>query len=111
MPISLTTPFDPGDHAPGQTYSKAKIILINIDLDSRKLDILVDFGEAVGDQWQRGVGAKKRRFFIKDSESSPDFSNLMGRATLEGESLHEAVKRVAYAYIQTVDASLSGTVF
>jgi len=108
MSIALTTNFDPGDHDAGQSYSKAKIVDISISTNSKKIDIIVDFGEEAGDPlvFTRGAGAKRRRFQIEGD----DYDTFVAQLSLTDESLYSVFKRLAYAHIQTEDASLAGTV-
>jgi len=114
MPIVLTTDFNPGDHDPGESYPRAKIDDITINVKQKAVAIVVSFGNVVDDKWSEGVGSKKRRVVIRDTPNAEppgtDFTDLMATLTNDGENVYDAVKRVAYAKLQELESSLAGTI-
>lgn len=100
MPIVLTTPADPGDNDPGQSYSRAKIIRFLINLNSKYIDFVVAYGDVVDDSWVPGKGLKHKEFRIDGDE----FNTMMAESALvsDGASQYEiyaGAKRVLYQWL------------
>jgi hypothetical protein len=109
MPIVLTTAFDPGDNDPGESYPKAKIRRIEIQVDNQDVRIIVEHGDDSGGPFVRGVGSKNKTIALNDRDGT-DYTDFISQATLDGETLYDAFKRLAYAKVQELDAALAGTV-
>jgi hypothetical protein len=114
MPIALTTSFNPGDHDPGASYPRAQIDDITISVKQKAVAIVVSFGDMADDRWSEGPGSKKKRIVIRDTPTADppgtDFTDLMAEITNDGESIYDAIKRIAYAKLQAVESSLAGTI-
>jgi len=93
MPILLTTPFDPGDNDPGQTYPRAKII--EFTWREGLIEFMVQFGDVSGDDWVQGQGGKPKGFVLTDS----DYDAVVAEISLTDELVYAGVKRVLYQWL------------
>jgi hypothetical protein len=111
MVITLTTAFDAGSHDSGQTYPKAKITQLNVDLISKEMRVILQYGDD-SSGWVRGAGSKDILEVIVDDPSVPHtkYTDLVDSATNDGELLGAALERLVYAHMQTEYAELAGTV-
>ena len=110
MPIALTTPYNPGDHDPGNTYPKAKIQTLVVDIFGKKVEITVLYGDIVDDAFVRGTGSRNKRFTIDDANGSTDYTDFISQLSNDGETFYDCGKRLAYAWLQANHAEFAGTV-
>jgi hypothetical protein len=107
MPITLTTPWNPGNFDSGKTYPQAKVVGINIKLDIQVIHVIIDFGNTVDGKWQPGAATRKEKVL---SISGADFTTMTTATPQSGEDLYAAIKRVVYAYVLQKVPELAGTV-
>lgn len=114
MPILLDTAFDPGDHDPGNTYPRAKIVDITIVVPRQAVAVTLDFGDVVDSIWTVGAASKKLKVVFQDAPYADPptiaFTDLMATLTADGENIYDAIKRIAYVEAQSVAASLAGSI-
>jgi hypothetical protein len=107
MPISLTTPWNPGNYDAGKTYVRAKILHVNISPESKMIRVVVDFGDVVDGKWVSGKAPDKEKpILIKGA----DYEAMVADIPQEGEKTYDAIKRVVYAYLTTKVPELAGIV-
>ena len=86
MPIQLTTPFDTGAIDSG-SYGQVKIIAMNIDLIERKIDLRVQHGNTVNDEWVSGIIVRditSKDFTIRDT----DYTTIIATESEAAEELY-----------------------
>lgn len=57
MPITLNTPFAPGDFDPGKSYDKVKVVSFTLDLFALEFRFTVARGYADGEGWHWAKGS------------------------------------------------------
>jgi len=100
MPITLTTSLN------GQTVVKITAITMNVTDHQLEVVAIIGTPDENGFVVRGPPGATcKRRMLI---EGAP-FDALVASPVVEGESLWDAVKRIAYAKLQATYPELAGT--
>jgi len=95
MPVLLTTPFNPGDMDPGQTYPRANIIFQSIRPEDEVITVQYEFGDVTsGLDWIRGSASPVRTVDF----SGEDYEYLIDEAAEEEEDfkIYVGAKRVLY---------------
>jgi len=107
MPISLTTPWNPGNFDAGKTYVRAKITTFAVNLESKILRVVVDFGDMVEGEWVSGKAPNKEKSITIRGE---DFDAMLDDTPQQGETTYDAIKRALYTYLTTNVPELAGIV-
>ena len=107
MPITLTTAFNPGDFDAGKTYTHAKIVKFAVDIELGAISVTLKFGNVVGGVWTPSVLPGTMLIFAYGSEM---WETISEKATNEGESVYECLKRVLYAQVMVDNPALAGVV-
>lgn len=106
MPITLTTPANPGDNAPGESYPLARIMDVRVGMRRKRISFTVEFGSVVGGEWVNGVGLSSKSYEI----IGEDYSTIITSPSLDGEPVYAGVKRLLYAWLQEHEPRFAGTV-
>lgn len=108
MPISLTTAYDPGDLDVGN-YSKMKVVRVRVDIEMRSILLTCEYGEVVATVWTPGKARRMTHVIDNVDGGTQHFDIAMTALTNDGESLHDAVARIAYQWL--IDQSVyTGTI-
>ena len=97
MPILLTTPFNPGDLDPGNTYAEAKIKNVYINLHDKCINVAWIAGNTVSGSWVQGAVAQVQDIWIQDG----DYDSIVQEQISGSDNgcIYEGVKRVLYNYL------------
>jgi hypothetical protein len=106
MPITLTTPANPGDNAPGKLYPLAKILDIRISMKRKRIALTVGFGNIVDGEWVDGNGLSFKSYEIVGE----DYDTVVANPSLGGELVYAGVRRLLYAWLQEHEPRFAGTV-
>ena len=107
MPISLTTPWNPGNFDPGKTYVRAKITHFVVSTESEVIRVTVDFGDVVNGEWVSGAAPDKEKSIVI---RGADYTAVVADTPQEGETTYDAIKRALYTYLTDNVAELAGII-
>jgi hypothetical protein len=95
MPLLLTTPFNPGDIDPGQTYTHAKIEYFGFVAPNNLIEVVLTFGTMAGSVFTKGAVAPNRKYNITGN----DFITMVQKLPLGGETTYTAAARELYEWL------------
>lgn len=109
MPITLATPYSPwpiGSPFEGVFYPKVRISQVNFLRNF--IEVTVQLGDNPGGgEWTVAKEAPDPFLFVFDGE---EFDALRTALTNDGEEVYDAVKRVIYEHLQTLNPIFLGTI-
>lgn len=68
MSILLTTPFDPGDNDPGQSYPRARLISMEVYFPGEFMSFSFEFGDVVNGKWVKGPGSQTKTINVNKAQ-------------------------------------------
>jgi len=99
MPIILTTPFDPGDTDPGQTYAAVQIVSMRWAL-SGYVEVECQHGNVVAGAWVPGSKPTTWHSIADNPKTGDkDYSAIVTTKPLEGESVYAGAGRGLYEHL------------
>jgi hypothetical protein len=102
----LTTPYDPGDLDPGQTYPRAKIVVQTIRPDQKAIDLTWSFGDVSGSDWIPGAADPGGQESIIEA----DYDTVVASLPTDGsELIYNGAARVLYQWLID-NGHLAGTI-
>lgn len=114
MPILLTTPWarplEPGESGPADTFPRAKVTQLTIDVQNAALHLKVEYGDVVDGGWVAHPYNIHLTEMVMDGDPETPFTDLMAQLTNDGENVYEACKRIAYEYLIANHPYLAGTI-
>jgi hypothetical protein len=84
MTILLTTPFDPCDNDPGQSYPRARLVQLEIYFPGEFMTFTFEFGDVVNGKWVKGVGSLTKRLDVNKSQF---------QAVMSGENISSKIEQ------------------
>lgn len=106
MPIILTTPANPGDNDPGNSYALAKIWDVRISLRRKRISFTLAFGDIIDGEWKDGVGISIKSYEIVGKE----YEAVVAESSSKGETIYAGVKRVLYEWLQAHEDRFKGVI-
>ena len=109
MEILLTTPYDPGDADPEQTYARMKIRQLKHSVSGKEILCSCQYGNLVEGEWVPGVASDVMWHSIHNTDTVMHYDNLVSQSVVAGELVWTAPQKRVYQWLID-EGKYSGTI-
>ena len=99
MEILLTTPYDPGDADPGQTYARLKLREVRHLVSGKEIRCSCEYGNIVDSAWVPGVASEIMWHSIHNDDTTQHYDNLVSQSVVAGELVWTAPQKRVYQWL------------